>query len=200
MLIREWMTRNPAVIKPTDTLADARSAMNKGNFRRLPVVERGALVGIISDRDLRQQAGQLEHTRVDAVMTQSVITATPDMLLDRAAHLLLEHKIGGLPVVEGKKLVGVVTSTDLLRAFTKVLGTAQEGVSRLDLVFGGDTFDLSMIANLVSQTSGELLGMGSYESEDRPDQIVYLRVRSRDAHDLARMLNENGFKVVAIHD
>jgi acetoin utilization protein AcuB len=201
MLIRDWMTRNPTVVSPTDTLAVAKRAMEKGNFRRLPVMERGALVGIISDRDVRQQTGQIEHIRTDAVMTREVITGAPEMLLDHAADLLLKHKIGGLPVVEGKKLVGIITVTDLLRAFTKVLGTAEEGVSRIDLAFSGNSFDLSMIANLVGQTSGELLGMGSYATQgDQPERTVYIRVRSADAREVADVLTDNGFEVVAIHD
>lgn len=65
--------------------------MDKGNFRRLPVVKGGQLVGIVSDRDLRQHVGQLEHTRVDAVMAKPVITVEPDMLLDQAANLLVKH-------------------------------------------------------------------------------------------------------------
>ena len=76
MLIRRWMTRNPVTIGTDNTLAEARRKMDKGDFRRLPVVERGRLVEIITDRDLRQQTGYLEHTRVNAVMTSSIITAS----------------------------------------------------------------------------------------------------------------------------
>jgi len=200
MLIRRWMTRNPAVIAPTDTLAVARRKMDKGSFRRLPVVENGRLVGIITDRDLRQYVGQLEHTRIDAVMAKPVITVAPDMLLDQAANLLVEHKVGGLPVMEGGKLVGIITAIDMLRAFGTVLGTAEEGVSRIDLAFSGNSFDLVTIAELVGLSSGEVLGMGTYEGEaGRKDQIVYVRVRTGDARRTADMLTDQGFTVVAIH-
>jgi len=200
MLIRRWMTRNPDVVGPGETLAQARQKMDKGDFRRLPVVERGQLVGIITDRDLRQHVGQFEHMRVEAVMAKPVITVTPDMLLDQAANLLVKHKVGGLPVVDGGKVVGIITAIDMLRAFAEVLGTAEEGVSRIDLAFGGSGFDLTMIAGLVADSNGELLGMGSYEGEgDRRDQIVYVRVRTEDARRTADMLTNNGFTVVAIH-
>lgn len=200
MLIRRWMTKHPAVIGSSETLAEARRKMDKGNYRRLPVMEGGEMVGIITDRDLRQQAGQLEHTRVDAVMAKPVITVTPDMLLDQAAHLFVKHKVGGLPVVEAGKLVGIITAIDMLRAFAKVLGTTEEGVSRIDLEFSGVSFDLATIASLVGQSSGELLGMGSYESEaDREARTIYVRVRAEDARRVADMLTENDFTVVAIH-
>jgi acetoin utilization protein AcuB len=160
MLIRRWMTRNPVIISPTETLAEARRKMDKGNFRRLPVVQDGQPIGIITDRDLRQHVGQLEHMRVDAVMIRPVITVTPDMLLDQAANLLVKHKVGGLPVMDGRKLVGIITAIDMLRAFGEVLGTAEEGVSRIDLAFSGNSFDLATITQLVALSSGEVLGMG----------------------------------------
>jgi CBS domain-containing protein len=200
MLIRRWMTKNPVVIGSRETLAEARRRMDKGNFRRLPVLEDGELVGVITDRDLRQQIGQLEHTRVDTVMAKPVITVTPDMLLDQAAYLLVKHKVGGLPVVEGRGVVGIITAIDMLRAFAEVLGAAEEGVSRIDLAFSGNTFDLAMIASLVGLENGELLGMGTYEGEgDRRNQVVYVRVRAENARRIADMLTENNFAVLAIH-
>jgi acetoin utilization protein AcuB len=200
MLIRRWMTKHPTVIGSSATLAEARLKMEQGNFRRLPVMEGGEMVGIITDRDLRQHAGHLEHTRVDAVMGKPVVTASPEMLLEQAADLLVKHKIGGLPIVDGKKLVGIITAIDLLRAFAKVLGTAEEGVSRIDLAFSGTSFDLATIASLVGQSSGEMLGMGSYEGEtDGEAKIIYVRVRSEDAQRIADMLKDNDFSVVAIH-
>jgi acetoin utilization protein AcuB len=200
MLIRRWMTKSPVVIGSRETLAEARRRMDKGNFRRLPVLEGGELVGIITDRDLRQQIGQLEHTRVDTVMAKPVITVTPDMLLDQAAYLLVKHKVGGLPVVEGRGVVGIITAIDMLRAFAEVLGAAEEGVSRIDLAFSGNTFDLAMIASLVGLENGELLGMGTYQGEgDRRNQVVYVRVRAENARRIADLLTENNFAVVAIH-
>ncbi len=200
MLIRRWMTRNPVTVSPDELLSEARHKMNTGGFRRLPVVEGTQLVGIITDRDLRQQAGQLDHMRVNAVMTGRVVTVAPDMLLDQAARLLVQHKVGGLPVIENGKLVGIITAIDMLRAFGQVLGTLEEGVSRIDLAFSGNSFDLVAIAELVAMSNGELLGMGTYESEQgRNDQTIYLRVRTEDARRTADMLTNQGFKVVAIH-
>jgi acetoin utilization protein AcuB len=200
MLIGRWMTRNPVTVGPNQTLAEARRMMEKGNFRRLPVVESERLVGIITDRDLRQHIGQLEHTRVDAIMAKPVITATPGMLLDQAANIFVKHKVGGLPVMEGGKLVGIITAIDMLRAFAEVLGTAEEGVSRIDLAFTGSSFDLAMIAELVALSNGEVLGMGTYEGESgRKDQTIYVRVRADDAQRVAEMLTENNFSVIAIH-
>jgi len=200
MLIRRWMTKNPVTIETGDTLAEARRRMDKGGFRRLPVMEHDQLVGIITERDLRQHVGDLEHTRVKTAMASQVVRVAPEMLLDQAANLFVKHKVGGLPVMDGAKLVGIITTIDMLRAFAQTLGTSEEGVSRIDLAFSGNSFDLAVIAELVAQTSGEVLGMGTYDGEaNRRDQIVYVRVRSKDDRKIADMLTRNGFRVVAIH-
>lgn len=200
MLIRNWMTSNPATISPNQTLAEARRKMDQGGFRRLPVTDRGSLVGIITDRDLRQHAGQLEHTRVDAAMTPRVITASADMLLDQAARLFVDKKVGGFPVIDGDRLVGIITPIDLMRALAEVLGTTQEGVSRIDLAFSGNSLDLAVIAQLAGQANGEVLGMGTYAGDGvSGHQTFYLRIRTDDARRIAQMLTENGFNVVAIH-
>jgi len=198
MLIRRWMTKEPITIEPGHTLAQAKSKMEKGGFRRLPVTANGALVGIITDRDLRQHAGAHEHTRVDVAMTAPVITVTPDMVLDQAANLFAKHKVGGFPVLEHGKLVGIITAIDMMRAFGQVLGTGEEGVSRIDLAFTGSSFDLAMIAELVGLSSGEVLGMGSYKGGHK-GQTVYVRVRSDDAKRIAGMLDKNNFIVLGIH-
>ncbi len=200
MLIRRWMTPNPVCIGPLDSLAQARAKMDRGGFRRLPVVENQRLIGMLTERDLRQHSGQLEHTRVNAAMTAPAVVAKANMLLDQAAQLFIRHKFGGFPVVEGDRLTGIITATDMIRAFAETLGASEEGVSRIDLAFTGSSFDLAMIAELVGQASGEVLGMGTYESEGaRKDQTFYVRVRTADARAVANMLSENGFAVVAIH-
>ena len=104
------------------------------------------------------------------------------MLLDQAANIFVKHKIGGLPVMEGGKLAGIITTIDMLRAFAEVLGTAEEGVARIDLAFAGSSFDLAIIAQLVALSNGEVLRMGTYKGgSGRRDQTVYVRVRADDA-------------------
>jgi acetoin utilization protein AcuB len=134
MLISRLMTNNPVTISPYDTLQAAISLMERGKFRRLPVVEGKNLVGIVTDRDIRTHLdmlpsffakvvgslGYLESTKVTAAMTSDPITVTPNQTAEDAARLMIARKIGGLPVVEGGTLLGVVTTTDVLRAFLSV--------------------------------------------------------------------------------
>jgi acetoin utilization protein AcuB len=97
--------------------------MDRGKFRALPVLEDGKLVGIVTDRDLREHEGlagtaadYLEWTKVTAAMTPNPMTVSPESLTLEVARLLLEQKIGSLPVVDNGKLVGIVTTSDLLRS------------------------------------------------------------------------------------
>ncbi len=116
-LVGERMVLSPVAASPGETLAEVQAKMHEGRFRSMPVVEAGKLVGIVTDRDIREHAGHLEHTTVATAMTKDVLTVKPDTSIWDAARLLLDHKIGGLPVIEEGKVVGMVTSSDLLRAF-----------------------------------------------------------------------------------
>jgi acetoin utilization protein AcuB len=113
MQIVNLMTPDPVTIDQHDRLSKAKSIMTAGNFRRVPVVDDGRLVGILTERDLQKYSGFLESTRVNAAMRTSLITVTPYDAVEDTALLMLKHKIGGLPVVAEGKLVGIVTTSDL---------------------------------------------------------------------------------------
>jgi acetoin utilization protein AcuB len=132
MTIKDCMTANPVVISPDATLPEATELMKKGGFRRLPVVARGDLVGIITDRDVKQAIPSdatslsvweinflIAQIKVREIMTHAPYTVIEDAPIEHAAKLMLEHQIGGLPVVFADRLTGVITTTDLLRAFVE---------------------------------------------------------------------------------
>jgi acetoin utilization protein AcuB len=138
MYVREKMNRNVITITPDQSLQMARERMHKHGIRRLPVVEHGKLIGIITDRDVRQAWASpatslsthellylLDRLTVAEVMTSKAFTVTPDTPLVEAARLLRDHKIGGLPVVEGSQVVGMITGTDLLEAFIEMFGAGR---------------------------------------------------------------------------
>jgi acetoin utilization protein AcuB len=85
------------------------------------VVKNGEIVGMLTERDLREHFGYLELTKVNAAMSAPVVSVGPNSTVQEAARLMLRHKIGGLPVVDGGKLVGIVTTIDMLRAFLDVV-------------------------------------------------------------------------------
>lgn len=126
MQIVNLMTPDPVTIDQHDKLSKAKAIMDAGNFRRVPVVDGGRLVGILTERDLHKYSGFLESTRVTAAMRTSLITVTPYDMVEDAALLMLKHKIGGLPVVAEGRLIGIVTTTDLLKTFLNVVKATGE--------------------------------------------------------------------------
>lgn len=125
MLIGRLMTSQPTTVSSHDSLRAAASLMERGDYRRVPVVDEGQLVGIVSDRDVRAHSGYLDTTRVTAAMTSDPKTVTSKMSVEDAARLMIEHKIGGLPVVDNGALVGIITATDILKAFLRVEAATQ---------------------------------------------------------------------------
>jgi len=125
------MTTALVTVHADTSVADALDAMRMADIRHLPVVDkRGHLIGIVSDRDLVHLRGKGKHAaqRVDEVMSRDVVSVAPGTLAREAAALLVDHKIGALPVLDDElALVGVVTETDFLRLMVETLGGAGIG-------------------------------------------------------------------------
>ena len=120
MRVADRMTPNPRVVRLGDSLAVARLIMQTERFRHLPVVERKRVLGVITDRDVRQHAAHLDETLVESVMTADPVTVSPDTTVEEAASLMLVRSIGCLPVAQNGGLVGIITTTDLLRALLDI--------------------------------------------------------------------------------
>ncbi len=143
MLVRECMQRDPVTVAPDTPVLEAEWRMQEGGFRHLPVLDAyDRLVGIVSDRDLREAAPSdatalsrqeltylLSRLETKDVMTTDVTTARPNEPAETAAHRMREAKLGALPVVDDGRLVGIVTTTDMLDALVQMLEAAR-GASR----------------------------------------------------------------------
>lgn len=132
MRVEDLMTRTPITTPPGTPVLDARQMMLRERIRHLLVVEHGQLLGIVTDRDIRLNLPSpatslsvweinhlLARLTVGQVMSKYVITVDPDRDARDAARIMLDEKIGALPVVKGDRLVGIITETDLLRAFVR---------------------------------------------------------------------------------
>ncbi len=131
-LVRDWMTPNPITIDPKTSLPEAHKLMKECRIRRLPVVDHGRVVGILTLGDIREASPSdatslsifelnylLAKLNVEKIMTRDPITIRPDATIREAAQIMLEHKIGGLPVVEAEKLVGIITESDIFRVLVQ---------------------------------------------------------------------------------
>jgi CBS domain-containing protein len=151
--IADWMSTPPILVRPTTTLADAQRIMEHRHVRRLPVVQDGRLVGIVTWGDLRaagpsaattlsvyEWRALLERATIAECMTRDPITIAPDATTLEAAQQMLEHKIGGLPVMEDERVVGMITESDLFRLLlANATGAAEVDGDYTTISAGGNT-------------------------------------------------------------
>ncbi len=199
MLVRHRMTQHPVTVSPQDTLATAQQKMTAGHFRRLPVVHDGTLVGILTDRDVRRHVGVEERTRVAAAMTETPLTVSPLTTVEEAVQLMLRHQVGGLPVVENGKVVGILTTSDVLQAFLEMTGASTQDSVRIDLLRTEKGGDLAEAATLINGIGGEVLGVGTYREPWSEQSIFYLRLRNVDAAAASAALQNKGYTVLSVH-
>lgn len=185
MLVRMRMTANPVTVTPQDTLATAHQRMQTGRFRRLPVIHKGMLVGIVTDRDLQRYVGSGERTHVGAAMTAQPVTVTPTTTVEDASQVMLARKIGGLPVVEDGKLVGTITTSDILQAFLEGIGATTPASVCIDIVHKDDGKDLADTCRIVHDAGGTVLGMGTYVDPWSRQPFFFLRMSGVDGNVIA---------------
>jgi CBS-domain-containing membrane protein len=139
------MTRSVVTVLPRLSVQSAMRLMHDGRFRHVPVLEDDRLVGILSDRDVRGR----EHLSIAEVMQREVITVNPSTPVEVAARLLLDNKIGALPVVDEASgaLVGIVSQTDLFGVLAQLLG-GDDPSTRLELQLEDLPGQLALVARL----------------------------------------------------
>jgi len=195
MFVRERMTPNPVIIGPQAMLTTAQEYMTAGHFRRLPVIQDGTLVGIVTDRDIRRHAGAEIRTKVQAAMTETPLTVPPDMAVEDATKLMLRDQISGLPVVENGKLIGIITASDVLNAFLEMTGATTPNSVRINLQ-PKDGGSLADAAKLIEENGGEVLGVGTHREPEQRKRRFFMRIRGLDAATAATALRKNGYTVL----
>jgi acetoin utilization protein AcuB len=170
MLVGDRMSKSPVTTTPDTSVTDALRLMRERKVRRLPVMDsHGRLVGIVSDQDLLYASPSpvsslsvwemnylLAKLKVEEVMTRQVITVTADTPLEEAARIMVDSKIGGLPVVSDGQLVGIITETDLFKIFLALLGARSKGV-RLTAYIPGVKGTLAKITNAIAGAGGNIM-------------------------------------------
>lgn len=191
MIVRMWMQREVIVVGPHDSVMDAATLMAKRHIRRLPVVEKHAegaiLAGIVAARDILHAfppdvnpfaVAPPEATRapvlVGEIMSRYPVTTTPETPIEEAATLMHDRKIGALPVVRDKRrLVGLITESDIFRAFVGFFGSAEPGVRvTFDTSKGEDVF--GFVALAAQKRNVRVISLVSSHQDDCPVCVVRL--------------------------
>ena len=208
MRIKDVMTRNPVTADSETLVLDAQKLMKENNIRRLPVVDKGKLVGIVTKHDLLEASPSpatslsvfelnylLAKMKVKEIMKKNPMTLTPDTPFEEALRLGQEKKIGAFPVVENGKLVGITTESDIIRFVTRVLGIKEEG-SRITIEgLGGKLGDLEKIVSVANQHHTVILSMMSLPRPEKKDWMIVLRLKTNDPDPLVKDFKKAGFNV-----
>ena len=208
MRIRDVMTKNPITVDSETLVLDAQKIMQENNIRRLPVVDKGKLVGIVTKHDLLQASPSpatslsihelnylLARMKVKEIMKKNPMTLSPDTPFEEALKLGQDKKIGSFPVVENGKLVGIATESDIVRFLTHALGIKEEG-SRVTIEgLGGKLGDLEKIIAITNQHQTIVLSMISLQRPEKKDWMIVLRLKTTDPDPIVRDYKKAGFNV-----
>jgi acetoin utilization protein AcuB len=209
MLVRERMSAQPVTITSDVPITEALRVMRQNQVRRLPVLdEDGRLMGIVSEKDLLYASPSpatslsiyemhymLSRLKVTELMTADPITTTPDALLEEAAIIMADNKIGGLPVVEDGNLVGIITETDVFKVFLELLGAREKGL-RLTLRIPERMGEMARITTAIAQLCGNILALGTFLGDDPTTAIVTVKVVDVAADQLELAMQELGLEIV----
>ena len=196
MLVGQIMSHKIVTISPDKRIGQALKLMQKHQIRHVPVIAHDRMVGWITSRDLREVllASMLEDITVRDVMVQAPLSVTPDTEVEEAARLIHEHKIGGMPVMQGEKLVGVITMLDLISAFIAMLGLLKSS-SRLDLLLPNRSEALDAAARLIKEAGGKIINvaLGPVQGDKRP---YYFRLEKVNLEPIVNTLKQQGYVVL----
>jgi acetoin utilization protein AcuB len=210
MFVRDRMSSEPVTVKADTPFQDALKLMRDHRFRRLPVVDRNdRLVGIVSERDLLYASPSpatslsvwelnylLSKLEVGEIMTRDVISTTPDTPIEEAARVIVDERIGGMPVVDAdKRVVGVITETDIFKTFVEMFGGGQAGV-RLTLRVPERRGVLAQLAQTIYNLGGNIVSVGSFWGEAPNERELVVKVHDVSQAELVDTLESLGDHVV----
>jgi acetoin utilization protein AcuB len=211
MLVGERMTQQLITVMQDVGIDEALKTMRDEKVRRLPVLNRrGLLVGIVSEKDLLLASPSpatslcihelhylLSKMKVSEVMTTDVITVTEYTPLEQAARIMVDNKIGGLPVLRDDKLVGIITETDLFKAFIELFGAREQGV-RLTMLVPEQPGELARITTEIATLGGNIVALGTFLGEDPTNRLITIKVAGVNEDKLTSTMEAIGMELTDV--
>jgi len=211
--IKEKMQKNPITISPDASFYEARAIVRDKGIRHLPVVDKHHhLVGLVTDRDIREAAPSdattlsvhelhylLGKLKVSAFMTprNKLVTITPDTIIEKAVQLMHDRKIGCLPILDGEKLLGVFTETDVLDLFVDLFGVKTPG-TRITLALQDAPGILHDVLEVVKKHDVNLISVVTPSYTHHGKRIVAIRIQTFDYDKIVEELKASDYEVLSI--
>jgi acetoin utilization protein AcuB len=213
MLVKNWMSKNVITVDEKDSMQDAMKHLKEHDIRMLPVMKKGKLVGIVTDRDLKKASASdattlevhellylLTKIKVRDIMTRDVITVPPDYTVEETAQVLQKNRISGAPVVDDSgQLVGTITQTDLFRVLISLTGIGNGGIQ-----FGFQVEDrpgsIKEVADIIRIYGGRMVSiLSSYDDLAEGYRKVYIRMRSIERARLQMLIQDLRTKATLLY-
>ncbi len=212
MLVGERMSR-PVIALAQDTpIHEALALFKKEHIRRAPVLKNGQLVGIVSDKDLLNASPSpisslsiwemnylLSKITVQEVMTRKVETVQVDTAIEEAARIMADKKIGGLPVVDGHKVVGIITETDLFKIFLELMGARAKGV-RVTALVNDERGQLAAITKAIADAGGNFIAFGQFAGDSANTRMITFKVAGLKVEQVKKALDQLTEKLLDIRE
>jgi acetoin utilization protein AcuB len=203
LLVRDWMTGNLVTLSPEASAAEALTLCRERRIRHIPILEERRLVGIVSDRDLRdaspalgdpERARTLRKIRVGDVMTREVITVDPQDSIENAAQQMYELKIESLPVVAEEELLGIVTSSDVMRALVMLAGLPEPGC-RIEVRVPNREGILAEVAGEIRDLEVDIFDVLSDPDRRSGSRTLVFQLATVDPSSVMQSLKTAGYEV-----
>ena len=190
LLVENWMNPNVITVDADDSMLDATKLLKEHNIRHLPVLEKGKLVGVITDRDLKRAAPSdataleahellylIANIKVREIMTKNPITVPYNFTIEEAAELLLQARISGMPVVDKDgDVIGTITQTDLFKVLISLTGVGKKGV-QFAFLLEDRPGSIKDVADVIRGYGGRMASiLSSYEKAPEGHRYVYIRM------------------------
>ena len=213
MLVRERMTPNPVVVNPDTPFDEALRLLRERKIRRLPVVDKkNQLVGIVVEKDLLYASPSpattlsiyelnylLSKLQVKDVMTKRVIAVGEECPLEEAARIMVDHKIGSLPVVRERDVVGIITETDIFRVMAEALGGRAKGL-RVTLRVPEQKGELALLSQKVAELGGNILSLATFLGGDAQHRQVTMKLADVKREDVIAAFEQANAQVVDVRE
>ena len=213
MLIGEFMTKEPITVTTDTGVYEALDLMRKNRIRRLPVLDRkGKLVGIVSEKDLLYASPSpatslsiyelrylLSKLKVSQVMSSPVITVRENGTLEEASRIMVDNKVGGLPVTRGDQVVGIITETDIFKIFLVMLGARQPGI-RVTIRVPDVKGELQTVTGAIATAGGNIVSLGTITGKIPGVARILVKVQGVGQETLEKTLQGIGAEIEDVRE
>ena len=202
MFVGDRMSRPVISVAPEAPINDVLAMFKSEHIRRAPVISKGKLVGIVSETDLLNASPSdvstlsiwemnylISKVKIKDVMTKKVVSVGKETPIEEAARIMADQKIGGMPVVDRDKVVGMITETDLFKVFLELMGARDKGI-RVTATIEEKPGELAKVTHAIAKAGGNFVSFGFFDGDDPTTKILTFKVDGMKKEDVRKTLKD----------